>query len=136
MSDNNYMGYQIIEIGHSRGCAIAQNLFRQLWECYNRTELHGWGFGGPGGGGRRFVRDVTTDRFTKFEIKGDIVPCINPFAKNIGVVEKLPKQVKGFWHRLKLLFKGDMNHRSYDCIEKIYPWCDMLADGSILDGEK
>lgn len=114
---------------HSRGSGIIQNVYRQLFEYSKKIKVYGWGFGGPGGGGKRFAKGLTNALFTKFWINGDPVPICNPFHKDIGKVVKLPKQIDGFWNRLFKMFKGDFNHRRYECIGKIFPFSEMNARG-------
>ena len=119
--------------GHSRGESIEQNLYVQMDEDPRyKDNFNGWGFGGPGGGPRKFAKGRKNARNVKFEIKGDPVHVINFLARDIGEVVKLPKQIKGFFNRIKHLFKGEMNHRSYDCIKKYSPWNNMDAQGNLL----
>ena len=130
----------IILIGHSRGDGVDENVFVQLKEYYSDAtfKLRGWGFGGPGGGGRKFRRlagdcDCDQYRYIHFEIKGDPVHWVNFMAKPIGRVVKLPRQIHGFFNRIKLLFKGKINHRSYSCVENIEPWKRMDDIGEDLE---
>jgi len=126
----------IILYAHSRGAGIAENVYCQLKNKFhiNEEAMYGWGFGDPGGGSRRFKRASGYCNFVNFEIKGDPVAKINFLSRKIGETVKLKKQIKGFFNRIKNLFKGNMNHRSYDCINEIYPFNEMDERGEMIDG--
>ncbi len=112
-------------IGHSRGGAIAANLYAQIKKEYGVKNLEAITFGAPPPGGGRFKKRCgNCGTLVAFQIKGDPVwRCIiNPFGRHIGRQVKLPKQIKGFRTRLKELFKGNMNHRCYHCVNEIEPW--------------
>jgi len=124
----------VILAAHSRGDSININVFVQLREKLKNmpVKLFGWGFGGPGGGSWRFRKAAGDCNYIHFEIKGDPVHRLNFLAKTVGEVVKLPRQIHGFWNRIKLLInKGDMNHRSYDCIGNIEPWKSMNDIGEM-----
>jgi len=120
---------RIVVAGHSRGGAIAQNFFRQTK--YLVPNIYGWSFGNPGGGGRKFAEHMENCKFTNFDIKGDVVTKLNPLKVDIGRTVDLPRQISGFFNRIRRMFKGELNHRSYECIGKISPWMHMDALGNI-----
>jgi hypothetical protein len=124
----------IIPFGHSRGGGIASNVYVQLKNKYEYPIelLYGWGFGNQDGGGVRFRKRAGHCNFINFDIKGDPVPNINIFGRKIGETVVLKKQISGFFNRIKMMFRGEMNHKSYDCINSIYPWKAVDERGEIL----
>jgi hypothetical protein len=119
----------VVVAGHSRGGAIAQNFFRQT-KCLV-PRIYGWSFGNPGGGGKRFALHMENCKFVNFDIKGDVATKLNPLKVDIGRTVDLPRQISGFFNRIRRMFKGELNHRSYECIGKISPWMHMDAMGNI-----
>jgi len=110
----------IEQSSHSRGGGISKIVQKIFEDKGIDSKTFTWG--APPSGGRRFCKRAKTDNTIEFQIKGDPVPRSNPFGKANGKVIKLPKQIKGFFYRIKQLFKGNMNHRSYNCIKDIYPY--------------
>lgn len=102
-------------IGHSRGDNLSEGVVAILNDEFGEKHTKGYGFGGTGAGSRRFFKKCKCNNYIRFQIEGDFGKWINPIDKCIGRVIKLPRQRKGFkW--FFGLFKGKMNHRSYDCV--------------------
>jgi len=118
----------IVIAGHSRGGAIAQNVFRQIRHLYYKN-INGWSFGNPGGGSKKFARGTEHFQFINFDIKGDVVTKLNFLKCDLGKTINLPRQIKGFGNRIRRILKGELNHRSYACIAEIEPWNMMKAKG-------
>jgi hypothetical protein len=119
--DININKISIEQSCHSRGGAIGAIIHKALSDEGIKINTFAWGSAYPGG--CRFFNRAQTNTLCRFEIKGDPVPHSNPFGKHIGVKIELPRQIHGFFNRIKGFFKGDINHRSYDCIKNIEPYC-------------
>ena len=122
----------IVLIGHSRGGAIVQNIFRQI-RLEHRYTMNAWTFGNPGGGSKKFAEGTKNWPIVNFDIKGDVVTKLNFLKCDIGRTVDLPRQITGFFNRLKNAFKGKLNHRSYACISKYKPWCNLDAKGNKIE---
>lgn len=127
--------------GHSRGDAIAQNVFAQIntkkrkrrnkkkdaWNKrkfgFGKDRTDGWGFGGPDGGGIIFRKKCNSPRYRKFKVDGDPVPNANPFLGGIGEIYELPRYVTGsFGERIEKRKHGEMNHHGYHQVAEIEPF--------------
>jgi len=118
---NNWKDKKVFITGHSRGGAIGIILHRLIED--SGMSVVTYTFGAPPSGGVRFKRNTKGIKDVyEFKINGDPVPKINPFGKHIGIEIKLPRQIKGFFHRLRFIFKGNMNHTSYSCIRNYQPF--------------
>ena len=107
---------------HSRGGAIGNILHCLLKEMYPKTIT--FTYGQPPSGGRRYRKATRhlSENLYEFQIDGDPTPKCNPFGKHNGEVIELPKQISGFWNRVKRMGKGDLNHRRYSVLDTMEPY--------------